>query len=139
MELFTGAGFVVESNEYIKRETENKKEGLSVPRIFIQAKFTKPLQGGASNSDDRLKSAQEDSTVTENCVGDAGTGDKVDVSKSEDLIEEKCMLENQCKKDEKLEINESNDLQNIVDQTNENQNIDGQLQGNVNESRNKSS
>ena len=40
--LFEEAGFVVTSNDYISRQTVNKKEGLCVPRVFVQAKFTKP-------------------------------------------------------------------------------------------------
>lgn len=39
--LFGDAGFEVSSNEYIFRETVNKKEGLCVPRVFVQGKFTK--------------------------------------------------------------------------------------------------
>lgn len=41
-ELFTKAGFVVISNSYIHRKTVNKKEGIDVPRIFVQGKFQKP-------------------------------------------------------------------------------------------------
>uniref|UniRef100_A0A1E1X4C2 tRNA N(3)-methylcytidine methyltransferase n=1 Tax=Amblyomma aureolatum TaxID=187763 RepID=A0A1E1X4C2_9ACAR len=40
--LFTGAGYEVVSNEYVCRETVNKKEGICVPRIFVQGKFRKP-------------------------------------------------------------------------------------------------
>eukprot|EP00117_Sycon_ciliatum_P035452 scpid39488/ scgid3731/ Methyltransferase-like protein 6 len=41
--LFICAGFEVVSNEYVYRETVNRKEGLCVPRIFVQAKFMRPL------------------------------------------------------------------------------------------------
>ncbi|KAL4657423.1 methyltransferase-like protein 6 isoform X2 [Arapaima gigas] len=41
-DLFTGAGFITSANEYVLRETVNKKEGLCVPRVFVQSKFCKP-------------------------------------------------------------------------------------------------
>ncbi|XP_037310001.2 tRNA N(3)-methylcytidine methyltransferase METTL6 [Pungitius pungitius] len=41
-ELFADAGLQALSNEYVLRETVNKKEGLRVPRVFLQSKFTKP-------------------------------------------------------------------------------------------------
>ncbi|KAH6926980.1 hypothetical protein HPB50_024355 [Hyalomma asiaticum] len=40
--LFLHAGYEVVSNEYVCRETVNKKEGICVPRIFVQGKFRKP-------------------------------------------------------------------------------------------------
>lgn len=40
--LFIGTGYEVLENEYVVRKTVNIKEGLSVPRIFIQGKFQKP-------------------------------------------------------------------------------------------------
>lgn len=40
--LFTKAGYREVCNEYVLRETVNKKEGLCVPRVFIQSKFYKP-------------------------------------------------------------------------------------------------
>ena len=43
-ELFRSAGFEVVSNEYVYRETVNRKEGLCVPRIFVQAKFRRPAE-----------------------------------------------------------------------------------------------
>ncbi|PIK41263.1 putative methyltransferase-like protein 6, partial [Apostichopus japonicus] len=39
--LFSDAGFEVAANEYVLRETVNKKEGLCVPRVFVQGKFFK--------------------------------------------------------------------------------------------------
>ncbi|XP_035601923.2 tRNA N(3)-methylcytidine methyltransferase METTL6-like [Oncorhynchus keta] len=46
-DLFRGVGFESVNNEYVLRETVNKKEGLCVPRVFIQSKFRRPdqLQG----------------------------------------------------------------------------------------------
>jgi methyltransferase-like protein 6 len=38
------AGFEIISNVYIHRRTVNKKEGLDVPRIFVQGKFQKPAR-----------------------------------------------------------------------------------------------
>ncbi|MEE6466223.1 hypothetical protein FKM82_006879 [Ascaphus truei] len=40
--LFSAAGYTRVSNEYVLRETVNKKEGLCVPRVFVQSKFHKP-------------------------------------------------------------------------------------------------
>ncbi|XP_063778412.1 tRNA N(3)-methylcytidine methyltransferase METTL6 [Pseudophryne corroboree] len=40
--LFTTAGYKEVSNVYVQRETVNKKEGLCVPRVFVQSKFYKP-------------------------------------------------------------------------------------------------
>ena len=45
------AGFEVSSSEYINRQTVNKKEGLEVPRIFVQGKFAKPVGGDMSISE----------------------------------------------------------------------------------------
>ncbi|XP_039260660.2 tRNA N(3)-cytidine methyltransferase METTL6-like [Styela clava] len=39
--LAADSGFEVETNEYVLRETVNKKEGLCVPRVFLQGKFVK--------------------------------------------------------------------------------------------------
>ncbi|CAB1334317.1 unnamed protein product [Coregonus sp. 'balchen'] len=43
-DLFRGAGFESVTNEYVLRETVNKKEGLCVPRVFLQSKFRRPDQ-----------------------------------------------------------------------------------------------
>ena len=43
-QLMNDAGFDVVSNEYVLRETVNKKEGLCVPRVFVQGKFMKREQ-----------------------------------------------------------------------------------------------
>ncbi|XP_056376664.1 tRNA N(3)-methylcytidine methyltransferase METTL6 [Hyla sarda] len=40
--LFRKAGYREVSSEYVLRETVNKKEGLCVPRVFVQSKFYKP-------------------------------------------------------------------------------------------------
>ncbi|XP_071102166.1 tRNA N(3)-cytidine methyltransferase METTL6-like [Haliotis cracherodii] len=45
--VMTSAGFTVSKNEYVKRETVNRKEGICVPRIFVQGKFVKPLAASA--------------------------------------------------------------------------------------------
>lgn len=47
-QLAHSAGFKTISCDYVHRQTVNKKEGLSVPRIFVQAKFVKC---GEINSD----------------------------------------------------------------------------------------
>ncbi|NP_001134191.1 Methyltransferase-like protein 6 [Salmo salar] len=46
-DLFRVVGFESVTNEYVLRETVNKKEGLCVPRVFLQSKFRRPdqLQG----------------------------------------------------------------------------------------------
>lgn len=40
--LFHQAGFQTLHCDYAYRRTVNKKEGIDVPRIFVQAKFVKP-------------------------------------------------------------------------------------------------
>lgn len=42
--LVEEAGLQPVANDYVLRETVNKKEGLCVPRVFLQSKFTKPSQ-----------------------------------------------------------------------------------------------
>ncbi|XP_033762193.1 tRNA N(3)-methylcytidine methyltransferase METTL6-like [Pecten maximus] len=44
MKLVSEVGLTVCECEYVQRETVNRKEGLSVPRIFVQGKFVKPNQ-----------------------------------------------------------------------------------------------
>ena len=46
--LFEEANLQSVANEYVLRETVNKKEGLCVPRVFLQSKFTKPSQPQSS-------------------------------------------------------------------------------------------
>ncbi|XP_048366617.1 tRNA N(3)-methylcytidine methyltransferase METTL6 [Sphaerodactylus townsendi] len=41
-QLFLSVGYEKVINEYVLRETVNKKEGLCVPRVFLQSKFRKP-------------------------------------------------------------------------------------------------
>ncbi|KAJ8366513.1 hypothetical protein AAFF_G00353150 [Aldrovandia affinis] len=43
-ELFCEAGFRSSLNEFVLRETVNRKESLCVPRVFLQSKFRKPDQ-----------------------------------------------------------------------------------------------
>lgn len=43
-ELFQDSGFSCVANDYVLRETVNKKEGLCVPRVFLQSKFSRPSQ-----------------------------------------------------------------------------------------------
>ncbi|XP_073899972.1 tRNA N(3)-cytidine methyltransferase METTL6 isoform X3 [Castor canadensis] len=43
-QLFVDTGYEEVVNEYVFRETVNKKEGLCVPRVFLQSKFRKPPQ-----------------------------------------------------------------------------------------------
>lgn len=42
-ELLTSNGFEVLSNNYVHRRTLNLKEGIDVPRIFLQGKFRKKM------------------------------------------------------------------------------------------------
>lgn len=46
--LMEEAGFEISSCNYVQRDTVNKKEGLCVPRIFVQGKFIKPSQTSCS-------------------------------------------------------------------------------------------
>ena len=41
-ELCLCAGYEIAENRYIQKQTVNRKEALSVPRIFIQGRFLKP-------------------------------------------------------------------------------------------------
>uniref|UniRef100_A0A2K5EQ32 tRNA N(3)-cytidine methyltransferase n=1 Tax=Aotus nancymaae TaxID=37293 RepID=A0A2K5EQ32_AOTNA len=41
-QLFMDTGYEEVVNEYVFREMVNKKEGLCVPRVFLQSKFQKP-------------------------------------------------------------------------------------------------
>uniref|UniRef100_A0A6I8NDH7 tRNA N(3)-cytidine methyltransferase n=2 Tax=Ornithorhynchus anatinus TaxID=9258 RepID=A0A6I8NDH7_ORNAN len=43
-QLFRVTGYEEVVNEYVLRETVNRKEGLCVPRVFLQSKFRKPLK-----------------------------------------------------------------------------------------------
>ena len=45
-ELFTAAGYHIVDNKYIHKETTNIKEGICVPRVFLQGKFTKSFATG---------------------------------------------------------------------------------------------
>ncbi|XP_018328518.1 methyltransferase-like protein 6, partial [Agrilus planipennis] len=40
--IFTNQGFKLMTCTYVHRRTVNKKENIDVPRIFVQAKFSKP-------------------------------------------------------------------------------------------------
>lgn len=50
-QLFVDAGYEEVANEYVFRETVNKKEGLRVPRVFLQSKFQKPPKDPAPTTD----------------------------------------------------------------------------------------
>ncbi|XP_045153616.1 tRNA N(3)-methylcytidine methyltransferase METTL6 [Echinops telfairi] len=50
--LFVDTGYEEVVNEYVLRETVNKKEGLCVPRVFLQSKFRKPPKSPAPTSHD---------------------------------------------------------------------------------------
>lgn len=39
--LFEKAGFVTRECRYVQRETSNRREGVTVPRIFVQGRFVK--------------------------------------------------------------------------------------------------
>ncbi|XP_027868062.1 tRNA N(3)-cytidine methyltransferase METTL6 [Xiphophorus couchianus] len=62
--LFEEADFQSVVNEYVLRKTVNKKEGLCVPRVFLQSKFIKPAhsqQGsGLLSHNSSKESKQED-------------------------------------------------------------------------------
>jgi len=42
-EMFTKVGFVVETAKYITKEQSNRKDGIVMHRIWLQAKFLKPM------------------------------------------------------------------------------------------------
>ncbi|KAF6018875.1 METTL6 [Bugula neritina] len=39
--IFAKAGFEVSEASYVERRTVNKKEGIDVPRIFVQGRYSK--------------------------------------------------------------------------------------------------
>lgn len=43
--LFSEAGFEILMNTYVQRRTINFKEGIDVPRIFVQGKYKRPAEG----------------------------------------------------------------------------------------------
>ena len=57
--LASEAGFSVNTCEYVHRKTVNKKEGLCVPRIFVQAKFVKQINHVYSDRKSQLDSCFE--------------------------------------------------------------------------------
>ncbi|KAL5261468.1 hypothetical protein ACHWQZ_G007246 [Mnemiopsis leidyi] len=46
--LFENEGFETSFNYYVEKETSNKKEGISVPRIFVQSQFRLRSQSNTS-------------------------------------------------------------------------------------------
>ena len=46
-ELFVEAGFEAKECRYVQRQTVNKKEDVSVPRVFVQAQFVKVDKGSS--------------------------------------------------------------------------------------------
>uniref|UniRef100_A0A3Q2NWY8 tRNA N(3)-cytidine methyltransferase n=1 Tax=Fundulus heteroclitus TaxID=8078 RepID=A0A3Q2NWY8_FUNHE len=58
-QLFEEAGFQSAVNEYVLRETVNKKEGLCVPRVFLQSKFIKPAHSQSEFGPLSHRSSQE--------------------------------------------------------------------------------
>lgn len=40
-DIVTSCGYEIISNQYVLRETVNKKENVHVPRVFLQGKFVK--------------------------------------------------------------------------------------------------
>ena len=53
--LAEDAGFEAVQSQYVHRDTVNKKEGLRVPRIFVQAKFVRPPPTASLDSPSRQK------------------------------------------------------------------------------------
>ncbi|XP_027624968.1 methyltransferase-like protein 6 [Tupaia chinensis] len=51
--LFTDTGYEEVVNAYVSRETVNKREGLCVPRVFLQSRFRKPPRDSAPATLDR--------------------------------------------------------------------------------------
>ena len=54
------SGFEVARSEYIHRQTVNKKEGLEVPRIFVQGKYVKPYG--------KIAQSAENETSRDGCI-----------------------------------------------------------------------
>ncbi len=81
-ELFTSAGFFVEKNEYILRETVNKKEGLCVARVFVQAKFVKPSNNTDTNDKDKCS--------IESCADSVKPSNNTDTNDKDTCSTESC-------------------------------------------------
>ncbi|XP_071156850.1 tRNA N(3)-cytidine methyltransferase METTL6-like [Mytilus edulis] len=98
--LMESAGYSCGNCEYIQRETVNKKEGLCVPRIFVQAKFIK-------NIADKVNSSQP---IEVNKTGECTTGDKQEetiTSKGEGKNtnnQETVVLDNCCNIQDTIEV-----------------------------------
>lgn len=43
-ELFEGEGFEVLENRYVLKQTVNRKEDISIERVFVHGRFRKPLK-----------------------------------------------------------------------------------------------
>ncbi|XP_053744346.1 tRNA N(3)-methylcytidine methyltransferase METTL6 [Synchiropus splendidus] len=50
-QMFTESGFLCVANDYVMRETINRKEGLNVPRVFLQSKFIKTANHSTAEHD----------------------------------------------------------------------------------------
>lgn len=72
--LLLEAGYSVENNVYIMRETINKKEKLCVPRVFLQGKFRKCDK--EKDDEDKIRETTSDSKI------DSETGEPNDLRTS---------------------------------------------------------
>ncbi|XP_021370240.1 methyltransferase-like protein 6 isoform X2 [Mizuhopecten yessoensis] len=81
-ELVTEAGFIVRECDYVQRETVNKKEGLSVPRIFVQGKFVKP------NLKDSSTAKEGDCFADCKSLNDGSTGCHTDSQRTNECVPE---------------------------------------------------
>ena len=73
-------GFEVSRSEYIHRQTVNKKEGLEVPRIFVQGKYVKPTGKIAQSAETviakSLQTTENDNKIEHTIQSAMATGTK---------------------------------------------------------------
>lgn len=89
--LVIEAGFEVRSCDYIHRQTVNKKEGLCVPRIFVQGKFIKQKLTGVKDinvvtSTSALNNIPSAVSSSDKCVKDLNNCDSNNGSRTEKEI-----------------------------------------------------
>lgn len=79
MKLVLESGLTVCECEYVQRETVNKKEGLSVPRIFVQGKFMKPnvMDDSTAKGNNSHKTSNSVIGATTDCNTDSQSTDHI--------------------------------------------------------------
>ena len=93
-DLFRRAGFAAVANDYVVRETVNKKEGICVPRIFLQGKFRK-VTAGCDTVEGSVEPDTQGDTVEGSVVSDT-QGNTVECGSNVISIGNKCIIGHNC-------------------------------------------